>query len=197
MATELSFFSANTGAVMAAARSKKQHVLIPNQIELRIIIFFGGFQFVKARAFTPPLPCYRHLTGHLPPNFHRDGDSPRTAKGLSPQRRRERSVRPSSRRGPQPNRPRARPDFAKLRRGQPRARARQSVATAASCSCSKRGGINWSGFVCPLGSACFVSRRSCGDALRATSPRPAMGRASLPASQLSSRLTVAQRERLD
>jgi hypothetical protein len=53
------------------------------------------------------------------------------------------------------------------------------------------------GLVCPLRSACFVERRSCGDALRATSPRPALGRASLPASQLSSRLTVAQRERLD
>ena len=90
-----------------------------------------------------------------------------------------------------------------LRRGQPLgvsshlARARQSVATAASCSCSKRGGINWTGFECPLRSACFVGRRSCGNALRATSPRPAMGRASLLASQLSSRLTVAQRERLD
>ena len=69
--------------------------------------------------------------------------------------------------------------------------------SSSSCSCSKRGGINWTGFVCPLRSACLVGRRSCGDALRATIPRPAMGRASLPTSQLSSRSTVAQRERLD
>ena len=78
-----------------------------------------------------------------------------------------------------------------------RAHAEVRNQSSSSCSCSKRGGINWTGFVCPLRSACFVGRRSCGNALRATSPRPAMGRASLLASQLSSRLTVAQRERLD
>jgi len=78
-----------------------------------------------------------------------------------------------------------------------RSRNQSSSSCSSSCSCSKRGGINWTGFVCPFRSACFVGRRSCGDALRATIPRPAMGRASLPASQLSSRSTVAQRERLD
>ena len=64
---------------------------------------------------------------------------------------------------------------------------------SSSCSCSKCGSINWTGFVCPLRSACFVGRRSLQKgAVRATSPRPAMGRASLLANQVSSRLTVAQ-----
>ena len=72
-------------------------------------------------------------------------------------------------------------------------RNQSSSSCSSSCSCSKRGGINWTGFVCPLRSACFVGRRSLQKgAVRATSPRPAMGRASLLANQVSSRLTVAQ-----
>src|SRR5262249_54537377 len=38
----------------------------------------------------------------------------------------------------------------------------RSATKLSSCpsSCLKRGGINWTGFVCPLPSACFVGRRT-------------------------------------
>jgi hypothetical protein len=62
--------------------------------------------------------------------------------------------------------------------------ATKSSSCSWSCSCSKRGGINWTGFVCPLRSACFVGRRSCGDALRARSPRSSIGRARTSASSV-------------
>src|SRR6516164_10308614 len=39
---------------------------------------------------------------------------------------------------------------------------RSATKGSCSCSCSKRGGINWTGFVCPLRSECFVGRRFCG-----------------------------------
>jgi len=74
-------------------------------------------------------------------------------------------------------------------------------SSSSSCSCSKRVGSMAPGLVRPLRSAYFVGRRSLRKgAIRATYPRLAIGRARtsagsvepLPASQVSSRLTVAQ-----
>ena len=36
-------------------------------------------------------------------------------------------------------------------------RNQSSSSCSSSCSCSKRGGINWTGFVCPFRSACALS----------------------------------------